>query len=135
MYMIGLRDINDTSYGYIWCKLLLKKTSLYYQWQQSQSPNVLKAIRTTTAAWDNVGSFCFGNCFSKAGFSLSLNSKDGVNAEDGMPLSCLVHVPLSASSAHDSDDDIPLAELAKRLTPAGITFTDLVTAYTGLIMT
>lgn len=23
--MIGLRDINDTSYGYIWCKLLLKK--------------------------------------------------------------------------------------------------------------
>lgn len=94
-----------------------------------------QTIRTTTAAWDNVGSVCIGNCFSKAGFSLSLNSKDGVNAEDGMPLSCLVHESLSASSAHDSDDDIPLAELPKRLTPAGITFTDLVTAYTGLIMT
>lgn len=101
-------------------QVVIKKASLYYQWQQGQSPNVLKAIRTTAAAWDNVGSVCIGNCFSKAGFSLSLNSKYGVNAEDGMPLSCLVHVPLSASSAHDSDDNIPLAELAKRLTPAGI---------------
>lgn len=115
--------------------LLKKPRYIFSDSKVNPKLNVLKAIRTTAAAWDNVGSVCIANCFSKAGFSLSLNSKDGVNAEDGMPLSCLVHVPLSASSTHDSDDDIPLAELDKRLTPAGITFTDLVTAYTGLIMT
>lgn len=50
-----------------------------------------------------------------------------------MPLS--IFVPLSASSAQDSDDDIPLAELAQRLTPAGITFTDFVTADKDFIVT
>lgn len=119
-------------------QVVIKKAPLYFQCNDSKvnlQLNVLKAIHTNAAAWDNVGSVCIANCFSKAGFSLSQNSDDGVNAEDGMLLSCLVHVPLSASSAYDSDDDIPLAELAKRLTLAGIIFTDFVTAYTDLIMT
>lgn len=65
---------------------------------------------------------------------MSLNPGNGFNAEDDMPQSSLV--PLSTSSAHDSDDDIPLAELAQRLTPAGKhTFTDLMTADTDLIVT
>lgn len=63
--------------------------------------------------------FVLPTVFSKVGFLLSLNPGNGFNAEDDMPQSSLV--PLSASSAHDSDEDIPLAELAQRLTPAGKT--------------
>lgn len=44
-------------------------------------------------------------------------------------------VPLSAPSAEDSDDDIPLAEFAQRMTSAGLTFTYFVTADTDLIVT
>uniref|UniRef100_K1Q9Y7 ShKT domain-containing protein n=1 Tax=Magallana gigas TaxID=29159 RepID=K1Q9Y7_MAGGI len=55
-------------------------------------------------------------------------------AEENCRAYCLICTP-SASSAEDSDDDIPQAELAQRLTPAGITFTDFVTADTDLIVT
>lgn len=50
-----------------------------------------------------------------------------------MPLSSFV--PLSASLAQDSDDNILLTDLTQRLTPAGITFTDFVKADTDLIVT
>lgn len=72
-------------------QVVIKKAPLYFQCNDSKvnlQLNVLKAIHTNAAAWDNVGSVCIANCFSKAGFSLSLNSDDGVNAEDGMLLSC-----------------------------------------------
>lgn len=65
---------------------------------------------------------------------LSLNPGNGFNAEDDMLQSSLV--PLPASSAHESDDDIPLAKVAQRLSPQEKhTFTDLVTADTDLIVT
>lgn len=97
-------------------RCLLKKPNSIFQCDDSKVDsqlNVLKAIRTA------VGGVSIANCFSKVGFLLSLNPGNGFNAEDDMPQSSLV--PLSASSAHDSDEDIPLAELAQRLTPAGKT--------------
>lgn len=97
-------------------RCLLKKPHSIFQYDDSEVDpqfNVLKAIRTA------VGGVCIANCFRKVGFLLSLNPGNGFNAEDDMPQSSLV--PLSASSAHDSDDNIPLAELAQRLTPAGKT--------------
>lgn len=116
--------------------VFIKEVPLYFQCDDSKVDpqlNVLKAIHTAAAAWDNVGSVCITNYFSNAGFSLSLNPNNGFNAADEMPLSSLV--PLSASSAQDSDDDILLAEPTQRLTPAGITFTDFVTADTDPIVT
>lgn len=97
-------------------RCLSKKPHSIFQCDDSKVDpqlNVLKAIRTA------VGGVCIANCFSKVGFLLSLNPGNGFNAEDDMPQSSLV--PLSASSAHDSDEDIPLAELAQRLTPTGKT--------------
>lgn len=97
-------------------RCLLKKLHSIFQCDDSKVDpqlNVLKAIRTA------VEGVCFANCFSKVGFLLSLNPSNGFNAEDDMPQSS--PVPLSASSAQDSDDDIPLAEIARRLTPAGKT--------------
>lgn len=97
-------------------RCLLKKPHSIFQYDDSKVDpqfNVLKAIRTA------VGGVCIANCLRKVGFLLSLNPGNGFNAEDDMPQSSLV--PLSAASAHDSDDNIPLAELAQRLTPAGKT--------------
>lgn len=114
----------------------IKEIPLYFQCDGSKvgpQYNVLKAIHTAAAAWDNVGSICIANCFSNAGFSLSLNPNNDFNAVDYMPLSSFV--PLSASLAQDSDDNILLTDLTQRLTSAGITFTDFVKADTDLIVT